>query len=274
MKNKIVLILMWLAASFLLLTINQCNKSDTITQLEGGIDIQSRAIFDDTWTLDKAHSNVNWESPYFDYSQTLLTGRFSMYGTNPKFRINDSLGTINLNAWVQLSSFLTGEARDNPGECGRSYLGVTYVDSNKTIVDKRSDTAWIRCNEMVKSGNGYILKGTLTLNRYLPANSPASGSPGEGVPITKPISIYCTYNGMKDFVGTPSRYRAGFTFKFTFKRSDFIDINSTRQYVPVPKVSDIAGNVIAASNKTYGVYSRSIADEVTVTTNMQLFKIH
>ena len=273
MKSKIILIPMLFAASILLLTVNRCKKSDTITELEGGITVQSRAIFDNTWTLDKAHCNVNWESPYFDYSQTMLTGRFSMYGIK-KFDINDSLGTVNLDTWVQLSSFLTGEARDNPGDCGRSYLGVTYLDSIKTIVDRRSDTAWIRCNELTISGTGYILKGTFTFNRELPANSPSTGSPGDGTPITKPISIYCTYNGMKDFVGTPSRYRAGLTFRFTFKRSDFMDINSTRQYVPVPKVSDIAGNIIAASNKTYGVYSRSIADEITVTVNMQLYKFH
>lgn len=273
MRQKIISLTLFLAAILLLLTVNNCKKSDSIIELEGGLNVQSRVIFDASWTFDKVHSNVNWESPYYDYSQTMLTGRFSMYGLS-KFNINDSLLTVNLNAWVKLSSFLTGEARDNPGDCGRSYLGVTYLDSIKTIVDPRSDTAWIKCNEVIRSGTGLILKGTFTFNRYLPANSPPTGSAGNGEPITKPISIYCTYNGMKDFVGTPSRYRAGLTFRFTFKRSDFIDINSTRQYVPVPKVADIAGNIIAASNKTYGVYSRSIADEVTVITNMQLYKLH
>jgi len=273
MRPKILTIPLFYAAILLLLTINNCKKSDSVIELEGGVAIQSRAIFDATWILDKAHCNVNWESPYYDYSQTMLTGRFSMYGVS-KFEINDSALSVNLITWVKLSSFLTGEARDNPGDCGRSYLGVTYLDSTKTIVDPKSDTAWIKCNQLVKSGTGFILKGTFTFNRYLPANSPSTGSPGIGEPITKPISIYCTYNGMKDFVGTPSRYRAGLTFRFTFKRSDFMDINSTRQYVPVPKVADIAGNIIAASNKTYGVYSRSLADEVTVITNLQLYKLH
>ena len=273
MRYKIISLPLFFAAILLLLIGNQCKKSDSIIELEGGIDVKSRAIFDATWILDKPHCNVNWESPYFDYSQTMLTGRFSMYGVS-KFEINDSALTVNLNTWVKLSSFLTGEARDNPGDCGRSYLGVTYLDSVKTIVDPKSDTAWIKCNELIRSGTGLIMKGTFTFNRYLPENSPSTGSPGNGQPITKPISIYSTYNGIKDFVGTPSRYRAGFTFRFTFKRSDFVDINSTRQYVPVPKVADITGNVIAASNKTYGVYSRSIADEITVITNMQLYKLH
>jgi polyisoprenoid-binding protein YceI len=273
MGQKIKALPFLFAAILLLLTVNYCKKSDSIIELEGGVDVQSRAIFDASWILDKPHSNVNWESPYFDYSQTMLTGRFSIYGV-PKFNINDSLNTVNLITWVKLSSFLTGEARDNPGDCGRSYLGVTYLDSIKTIVDQRSDTAWIKCNELIRSGTGLILKGIFSFNRYLPANSPTTGSSGDGQPIIKPISIYCTYNGMKDFVGTPSRYRAGFTFRFTFKRSDFLDINSTRQYVPVPKVADIAGNVIAASNKTYGVYSRSISDDVTVITNLQLYKLH
>lgn len=261
------------AAILLLLTVNHCKKLDSVEALEDGVDVKSRVAFDGSWTFDKPHSNVNWESPYFDYSQTMLTGRFSMYGFT-KFNIDDSLLTVNLNTWVKLSSFLTGEGRDDPGGCGRSYLGITYLDSNKTIVDPKSDTAWIKCNELVKSGTGLILKGTFTFNRYLPANSASTGSAGDGLPITKPISISCTYNGMKDFVGTPSRYRAGLTFRFTFKRSDFMDINSTRWYVTVPKVADVAGNIIAASNKTYGVYSRSIADEVTVITNLQLYKLH
>jgi len=274
MKPNIKPLPLLFAAILLLLTANNCKKSDLVEELEGGINVPSRAIFDASWTLDKPHSNVSWESPYYDYSQTMLTGRFTMYDFRPKFEINDSLLTVNLNAWVKLSTFLTGEARDDPGACGRSYLGVTYLDLNKTIVDPRSDTAWIKCKELVRSGTGLILKGTFTFNRYLPPNSPSTGSPGNGQPIIKPITINCTYNGMKDFVGTPSRYRAGFTFRFTFKRSDFMDINSTRQYVPVPTASDIAGNVIAASNTTYGVYSRSIADEVTVITNLQLYKIH
>lgn len=273
MRYQIRLIALLLSAILLLLTVNNCRKSDSVVELGGSVDVKSRVAFDESWRFDKPHSNVNWESSYFDYSQTMLTGRFSMYGFT-KFDIDDSLLTVNLNAWVKLSSFLTGEARDNPGDCGRSYLGVTYLDSNKTIVDPRSDTAWIKCNELVKSGTGLILKGTFTFNRYLPANSPPTGNSGDGEPITKPISVYLTYNGMKDFVGTPSRYRAGLTFRFSFKRSDFIDINSTRQYVPVPKVADIIGNAIAASNKTYGVYSRSISDEVTVITNMQLYKLH
>ena len=175
---------------------------------------------------------------------------------------------------MQLSTFDSGEpGRDGPGKCGRSYLGVTYQDTLKTIVDPLSDTAWFRSTSFVKSGTGYVVKGTFSFNRY---RAP-SGYP-DGTPISKPVTLYLSYNGMKDFDtngdGMNDRYYASFIGKFSFNRSDYMDQNSTIQWVPVPSLPDAAGNIIASTNKTYGVWSKSVANEMSLTMNMQFYKDH
>ena len=44
-------------------------------------------IVDTAFTNEKSHSNVNWKSKYFDFSETYLTGRFAEYEFVPNFSV-------------------------------------------------------------------------------------------------------------------------------------------------------------------------------------------
>lgn len=233
-------------------------------------------VLDAGYTHDKTHSNDNWKSRYYDFSDTWLTGRFGDFGFRPKFEFDGTdLTKCNLNMWVRVSTASTSEAgRDGYGKCGPNYFGVVYTDSNKTAVDPLSDTAWFRGTSFTKQGNGFLVKGTMTFNRYLPASGNA-----DGTPITKPVEVYLSYNGSYDFDtnndGTPDKMRVGFSAKFKFNRSDFMDKTATKMYFPFPKASEKANSDLGfANNKTYGVWSGSVADEMIVECNHVFYKNH
>jgi polyisoprenoid-binding protein YceI len=249
-------------------------KKDKVTKVEG-VPVTGNANVDVSWTFDKAHSNVNWESKYLDYSSGMLTGRFNNFNFSPKFAFNETdLGLCKINAWVQLSSVDSGEpGRDGVGKCLRSYMGVTYLDTNKTIVDPVSDTAWFNSTSVIRSGTGYVVFGNMKFNRY---RAP-SGYP-DGTKIVKPAVLYLTYNGTVDFDNNGDnindRYRASFSARLSFKRSDFMDIKSTVQWVPVPALADQTGNITAANNKTYGVWTTNVSDVMSFSFNAQFYKDH
>lgn len=251
-----------------------CDKKDTVSPIDG-TPVTGNGLVDFSWTFDKAHSNVNWESKYLNYSSGMLTGRFNNFNFNPKFVFNEAaLNLCSINAWVQLSSIDSGEPlRDGPGKCIRSYMGVTYLDTLKTIVNPASDSAWFRSTSVKKSGTGYVVFGNLQFNRY---RAP-SGNP-DGTPIVKPAILYLLYNGTSDFDNdgdhVNDRYRASFTARLTFKRSDYLDTQSIVQWVPVPALADQTGNLSAANNKTYGVWTTNVADEMSFTFNAQFYKNH
>jgi polyisoprenoid-binding protein YceI len=251
-----------------------CRKKDQVIPLVG-TPVTGSGLVDMSWTFDKAHSNVNWESKYLSYSVGMLTGRFNNFNFNPKFVFNEAdLSQCNIKAWVQLSSIDSGEpGRDGPGKCIRSYMGVTYLDSLKTIVNPVSDSALFKSSSIVKSGTGYVVFGNMHFNRYR-----APSGFADGTPIIKPAVLYLNYNGTTDFDvdgdKVNDRYRASFSAKLTFKRSDFIDTQSTVQWVPVPNLADQTGNLTAANNKTYGVWTTNVADEMSFTFNAQFYKNH
>jgi len=159
--NKILLF------SILIFSLVSCKKKDAITE-QAGTQVTGSALVDVLWTLDKPHGSVCWESNYLDYSVGKLTGRFNNYGFSPKFIFNEAnLSNCKINAWVTLSSVDSGEPlRDGLGKCIRNYMGVTYLDTLKTIVNPASDTAWFRSTTIVKSGTGYVAIGNFVFNRY------------------------------------------------------------------------------------------------------------
>lgn len=278
-------VLLLVAFSSLFLT--QCKKeteTETITvhdtvyidPNDTGVFVPGMAKIDTTWVFDKTHANVNWQSKYYDFSSTMLTGRFNNFNFSPKFNFDETnLGATVCNFWVQLSTYNTGEpGRDGAGKCGPNYLGVVYLDSAKTQVDPACDTAWFRATSItVDPQDGYLMNGTFSFNRY----RPASGNP-DGTPITKNVTVHLSYNGMRDFDsnndGVTDKFRTGLTATFKFKRSDFMDQNSTKAYFPVPTVADSMNNIVAANNKTYGVWSSSVADDMEMTINAVFYKNH
>lgn len=288
MKNNQKILALSLATAFMSLFFTQCKKeTETVTVYihdttyidpsDTGVFVPGTFDIDTSWSFDKSHSNVNWQSRYYDFSSTMLTGRFNNFNFNPKFHFHETnLGATGCDFWVQLSTFNTGETgRDGLGKCGPNYLGVVYLDSNKTQVNPLADTAKFHLNSItVDAHDGYIMHGTLTLNRYRPPSGFA-----DGTPITKNVDVHLSYNGVRDFDsnndGTTDKFRAGFTATFSFNRSDFMDINSTIPYWPVPKASEaITNTTTAANNKTYGVWSVSVGDKMDITLNASFFKNH
>jgi polyisoprenoid-binding protein YceI len=270
-RNFIIAFALMIAAS---VSFVRCTKgTDSVTALSDGTPVKLMSI-DKSWTHDQAHSNIQWASRYYDFSSTMLTGRVNNFNFRPALSFSDSdLTKCQIHMWAQMSTFNTGQpGRDGNGKCGPSYLGITYTDTNYSKVNPLSDTAWFHSTSIVRSGTGYIVTGNFTFNRYR-----APSGQADGTPITKPMTMYLTYNGVKDFpnaTGGGGKYRAGLTGSFTFNRSDFVDKNSTKQWIENPKNADKANNAAAANNKTYGVYSLSTADEVDVVVNIEMYKNH
>ncbi len=242
-----------------------------------GIFVPGTALIDASWTFDKTHANVNWQSKYYDFSSTMLTGRFNNFNFNPPLFFDETdLAATELDFWVQMSTYNTGEpGRDGLGKCGLNYVGIVYLDSMKTQVDPLSDTARFHCNSItIDPHDGYIMNGTFTFNRYR-----APSGFADGTPITKNITATLSFNGMRDFDtnndGVTDKYRAGLTATFKFNRSDYMDEDSTVPFWPVPKASEAITNAgAAATNKTYGVFSHSVADEMEIVVNAVYYKNH
>lgn len=258
----------------LALALTTCKKEDTITPLSG-TPVGGDGLVDIFWSNDKPHSNVCWEADYLAYSVGKLTGRFNDFGFSPKFVFDQgNLGNSSMHAYVVLSSIDSGEPlRDGLGRCIRSYMGQTYLDTLKTIVDPASDTAWFHSTDIRQSGTGYVAIGTFSFNRY---RAP-SGFP-DGTRISKQCLFFFNYNGTMDFDTDGDfindKLRASFTGHFSFLRSEHMDTASTIQYIPVPAQIDLPGNTVAANNTTYGVWTTNIADRMDFTLNMQFYKNH
>lgn len=286
MKNKnqlLTLTLVFMGAMSLLIA-NCSKKTDpapaSVTITPG------TSIIDTSYTHDLVHGNVMWASRYYDFSNTLLTGRFNNYNFaakpgDPTFKKTSFVynepdpSKSYLNFWVQLSTYNTGQpGRDGLGKCGLGNLGIVYLDSSKTKVDPLSDTARFISTSFVQTGpNDYDVKGNFTFNRYRGVDGKV-----DGTPITKPVTVHLVFNGQKDFDsnndGTMDKLRAGFTATFSFNRSDYMDKTSTKAFYPVPAAADVAGNAIAVNNKTYGVWSASTADKMDITANIEFYKNH
>jgi polyisoprenoid-binding protein YceI len=141
----------------------------------------------------------------------LLTGKFKNHNVDIDFdEANPTTGKIN--AWVQLSTFLTGEpGRDDPGKCGPGYMGVGYLDTLYTV-DPSTDTAWFNSTSIRKYGDGYLAKGSLEFRG-----------------VNKSQDLYFTYLGQKDYSNPPdgSNIRCGFMGEFTFRAQTDYGISSS-----------------------------------------------
>lgn len=117
------------------------------------------------WYVDKVHSNVMWETKYYEEG-AMLTGRFNMFNIFVKFNEANPANT-QIKAWVVLSTFNTGESgRDAYGKCGPNYMGVQWdtLDPGPPVVlapKATTDTAWFTSTSCTKYGDGFLVKGDL-----------------------------------------------------------------------------------------------------------------
>lgn len=200
------------------LFVSSCSKDDSVEPLTGtnntGTDVIN-TLPGGTWSLDKTHSNVMWETFYFG-SNALLTGRFNNFGISIDMK-QANLANSSIKAWVQLSTFNTGEpGRDGYGKCGPGYMGVVWdtVSAGPPVVlapNPNSDTAWFNSTNIVKYGTGYKALGTLNFRG-----------------VTKNVNLFFTYSGISEYTTTtPPSYKCGFIGEFTIKAVSDFGVTST-----------------------------------------------
>lgn len=203
--------------------------SDTVCIYSSDLDDTTRS-----WTLDKSHSNIEWETDFKDLGYSLLTGRFNDFDIDITFNEKDPTKTT-IDAWVVLSSNNTGEsgrdkvggvdtAGNNVGGCGMRYLGVHW-DGNVTkdtlsdgtldpaFIDPTTDTAKFKSTsvEFNFADNGrltttYKATGTLTFNGA-----------------TSTVYLYFNHNGI-DYGST---VRSGFNGYFEMNAKSVHGVTST-----------------------------------------------
>ncbi|NQV53368.1 MAG: YceI family protein [Flavobacteriales bacterium] len=214
-----------------------CSKEDSWEPVEAttttGSDILDSRD-DGTWTFDKVHSNVMWETKYYG-DNALLTGRFNSFDIDVYFD-EQTPANSTIEAWVQLSTFNTGEpGRDAYGKCGPSYCGVAFDSvgadtAGNAILEPQSatDFAYFKSTSISRAGSGYVAKGTLDFRG-----------------VSKEVELKFNYTGQNTYTGTSGdRTYAGLVGEFSFNA-----------------ISD------------FGVASTSIEDEIVVRIDCNLRKI-
>ena len=224
MKNSVNLIrikasVLITVAGLLMLSfwIVSCSKDNSVEPLTGGSStgsdiIDSRA--GGNYTFDKSHSNVMWETFYYG-DNALLTGRFNIFKIDLYFDQATPSNSL-IDAWVQLSTFNTGEpGRDAYGKCGPGYMGVIFDTLSVTPLTltprAETDTAWFSSTSVQKYGDGYLAKGNFTFRS-----------------LTKSVDLYFNYTGLHDYTSsTGTTTRAGFSGHFNIKALSDFGINAT-----------------------------------------------
>lgn len=142
----------------LVLITGQCTHDDEIVPVDPNQQVNIQRGTDlvnsiaGSWTFDKAHSNVRWETAY-QGSAALLTGRFNSFDVQIQFdESNPAL--LSITASVDLSTVNTGESgRD--GGCLQSTFDVATSDV-ATFVSTSS--------EFDPFSAGYLVTGNLTFH--------------------------------------------------------------------------------------------------------------
>jgi polyisoprenoid-binding protein YceI len=212
-KVKVLAVAMLALSASTGLLIYGCSKEDSVEPLTSNPTTGSDVITitpTGAWALDKVHSNVMWETLYMG-SNALLTGRFNNFDMKVDFKEAD-LANSSINAWVQLSTFNTGEpGRDGYGKCGPGYMGIKYDTIAKKPLPS-TDTAWYKSTSIVRYGNQYLAKGNLIFRG-----------------VTKPTDLYFDYRGITSTTASDGKvtYRAGFSGHFKMLANTDFKVNST-----------------------------------------------
>jgi polyisoprenoid-binding protein YceI len=209
------------------LLVTGCKKENKVEMLGGGGTAASTDVIDATngaktntisgvWKLDKTHSNVMWETKYYT-NGAALTGRFNNFDIRTYFD-GANPGNIFCKAWVQLSTYNTGESgRDAYGKCGPGYMGVQWDTVTKSPVTLKpratTDTAWFNSTKCERLGNGYLLKGDFKFRG-----------------VTIPVEIPLTYTGISVTTNATTgkkTSRAGLYGQFVINANTVFKVNST-----------------------------------------------
>jgi polyisoprenoid-binding protein YceI len=153
-------------------------------------------------TFDKAHSSVNWSTPYLG-ALAVLTGKFNNFGFNSFNFAESTPDSIYFEGYVWLNTVNTGE----PGRDGGCLLGTFGTTADAT--DEESNLAIIKSTkvEFSTTDKGYIVTADFTFHG-----------------VTKSLSAKMDYVGKTDS-GDNEVY--GFTLKFSILAISDFGIEST-----------------------------------------------
>ena len=212
MKPKIntYLSLTFLAGLFMFIYFVSCRHDDVVPPTGGdsnGSDIQRGdaaigPLYHDNGktTFDKAHSSVNWSTPYLG-ELAVLTGKFNTFGFNSFNFAESNPDSIYFEAYVWLNTVNTGE----PGRDGGCLLSTFGTTAGAT--DEESNLAVIKTTkvEFSTTDKGYIVTADFTFHG-----------------VTKSISAKMDYVGK-----TEAGDYYGFTLKFSILAISDFGIEST-----------------------------------------------
>ena len=153
-------------------------------------------------TFDKAHSNVQWASPYLG-ATSLLTGRFDSFGFDEFSFDEPNAAGISFTAWVWLNSVNTSE----PGRDDGCLLTTFGTDGDNTTEEENLAIITSKKVELSTTDKGYNVTADLTFHG-----------------VTKEVVCKMNYDG-KTVSGTTDVY--GFSLQFQFlAKTDFLIVSS------------------------------------------------
>jgi len=178
-----------------------CTHDDDVQQSNGSNIIRGNekvSLASSNTSFDKAHSNVNWSTPYLG-SASLLTGRFDNFGFY-SFEFDESNAAgIHFEAWVWLNTVNTSEPARDDG-CLLSTFGTSSgltTETQNLAVIKSTSVA------LSTTDKGYNITADLTFHG-----------------VTKSISAKMDFVG-KTLSGNTNVY--GFDLQFQFlAKTDFL----------------------------------------------------
>ena len=178
-----------------------CTHDDDVQQSNGSNIVRGNekvSLASSKTSFDKAHSNVNWSTPYLG-AASLLTGRFDNFGFY-SFEFDESNAAgIHFEAWVWLNTVNTSEPGRDDG-CLLSTFGTSSgltTETQNLAVIKSTSVA------LSTTDKGYNITADLTFHG-----------------VTKSISAKMNFVG-KTLSGTTNVY--GFDLQFQFlAKTDFL----------------------------------------------------
>jgi polyisoprenoid-binding protein YceI len=178
-----------------------CTHDDSVPPTNGSDIIRGNvkvSLASSKTSFDKAHSNVNWSTPYLG-AVSPLTGRFDNFGFY-SFEFDESNAAgIHFQAWVWLNTVNTSEPARDDGCLLNTFgtrSGLTTEDSNLAVITSTSV-------ELSTTDKGYNIKADLKFHG-----------------VTKQVSVKMNYVGTT-LSGANNVY--GFSIQFQMlAKTDFL----------------------------------------------------
>lgn len=221
MKNKKLFkgALSFIAIALVAVLFTRCGKDDEIVVIDAvdGTGTEKYNTYSGDYSADMNHSDISWNTAYAGTNGDLM-GQFSVKGMSIDFDEANPTA-CKIEAWVSLTSCVTGEGRDGIGNCLVGYLGVVHNgdtlangDLDPAGTDPITDTARFVSTKVEVYGDGYRATGNFTFNG-----------------VTAVEVLYFDYTGYTEY-GDPITRKAGFAGTLTFKSRSVYGLEAGSTY--------------------------------------------